>query len=207
MPLALENNLGYSSDEVQQVMIGYWISTFMGSLFSGFLLNYLVGQGYSIHRARLTGFTGFSLLTSLAAVAAFLPPGLLFICLMLVIGFASLGLFPIYYSLNQEFSAKNQGKVGGSLGFTTWVVLYFFHPWIGQIMDHNPSLRPYISLPLACCRLSLQYYLRFCGIAAGRVNPCPLRSELASVYPDVNKKWQCLTQNRFLTADVAQSLQ
>ena len=63
---------------------------------------------------------------------------------MLVIGFASLGLFPIYYSLNQELSAKNQGKVGGSLGFTTWVVLYFFHPWIGQIMDHNPSLRPYI---------------------------------------------------------------
>mgnify|MGYP001303187331 FL=1 len=123
MPLALENNLGYSSDEVQQVMIGYWISTFMGSLFSGFLLNYLVGQGYSIHRARLTGLTGFSLLTSLAAVAAFLPPGLLFICLVLVIGFASLGLFPIYYSLNQELSAKNQGKVGGSLGFTTWVVL------------------------------------------------------------------------------------
>ena len=161
MPLALENNLGYSSDEVQQVMIGYWISTFMGSLFSGFLLNYLVAQGYSIHRARLTGFTGFSLLTSLAAVAAFLTPGLLFICLMLVIGFASLGLFPIYYSLNQELSAKNQGKVGGSLGFTTWVVLYFFHPWIGQIMDHNPSLRPYIFASVGLLPLAASVLLVF----------------------------------------------
>lgn len=144
LPLALEENLGYTSEEAQQFFILYWISTFLGSMASGGIISRLVRAGWHVHRARLTAFFGFGLLTSLTVVAAFLPAGGLFLGLMLLVGFGSLGLFPIYYSLNQELSARHQGKVGGSLGFLTWSVLFFVHPAIGWLLDHQPEARPFV---------------------------------------------------------------
>jgi hypothetical protein len=52
-----------------------------------------------------------------------------------------------YYSLNQEISAKHQGKVGGSLGFSTWLTLSFFHDWVGQTLESSPEARTTIF----CC--------------------------------------------------------
>ena len=175
MPLALENNLGYSSDEVQQVMIGYWISTFMGSLFSGFLLNYLVAQGYSIHRARLTGFTGFSLLTSLGGgcclpvswTVVHMPDACHWICFAGTVPhllFAKPGtfrqepgesrrIFRIYHMGRALFFPSLDRTDHGSQSFFT--ALYFCFRG-----------------PVATCRFT--YYLSFCGITATRANPCPL---------------------------------
>ena len=84
------------------------------------------------------------MMTSLTVLAAFVPAGPIFVGLMLVVGFGSLGVFPIYYSLNQELSAKNQGKIGGSLGFITWFILFLVHPVIGRLMDADPDTRPFI---------------------------------------------------------------
>lgn len=161
LPLALEENLDYTQTQVQKFFILYWIATFLGSMACGWLTTRLVSEGWHVHRARLGVFLGFSMLTALTVVAAFLPAGRLFLVLMLLVGFGSLGLFPIYYSLNQELSAKNQGKIGGSLGFLTWTVLSFVHPAIGWTLDNLPDARPYIFatmglLPLvAWCVLAL----------------------------------------------------
>ncbi len=156
MPIALEENLGYTSAQVQKFFIAYWTATFIGSLSAGWLTSQLAKRAWPVHSARLAVFFGFSVVTSLAAVAAFLPGGWLFVGIMLLIGFGSLGLFPIYYSLNQELSAKHQGKVGGSLGFAAWFILYFIHPRIGWLMDNFPDRRPYLFaavglLPLIAC--------------------------------------------------------
>ena len=137
LPLVLEEDLKYSPREVQKFFIVYWAATFLGSISCGWLTARLVAVGWHVHRARLAIYLIFASLTSLTVVAAFLQAGWLMIGLMLLVGFGSLGLFPIYYSLNQELSAKHQGKVGGSLGFLTWTVLFFIHPIIGQIrVDH-----------------------------------------------------------------------
>ena len=161
LPLALEENLHYTQAQVQQLFILYWIATFFGSMACGGLTSRLVSAGWHVQRARLGAFFGFSLLTALTTVAAFLPAGKLFLTLMLLVGFGSLGLFPIYYSLNQELSAKNQGKVGGSLGFLTWSVLSIVHPAVGWTLDNLPGARPYVFatmglLPLiAWCAIAL----------------------------------------------------
>lgn len=144
MPLVLEENLGYTSGEVQWFFIAYWLATFAGSMVSGWLTRELGRRGYPVHRARLSVFLGLSAITSLSVVAAFLPAGWTFLGLMLLIGFGSLGLFPIWYSLTQELSARNQGKVSGSLGFATWLILFFVHPEVGWLMDHYPEYRPYV---------------------------------------------------------------
>jgi hypothetical protein len=92
----------------------------------------------------MTAFLLFGLLASLSIPAAFLPAGRLLLVLLLLVAFGSLGLFPIYYSLNQELSAKNQGKVGGTLSFATWGVLAIVHPLIGRWVDADPTIRPWL---------------------------------------------------------------
>jgi MFS transporter, ACS family, hexuronate transporter len=144
MPMALEQDLHYTSQQVQWVMIGYWLATLAGCLSAGFVTERLARREWPVHQSRMVVFLMLSLITALTAVAAWLPAGATFICLMLLVGFGSLGQFPIYYSLNQELSAKHQGKVGGTLGFVAWGVMYFVHPEIGRQLDHNPDIRPYI---------------------------------------------------------------
>jgi len=137
----LENVHGYESDFVAQFTSAYFLSTFAGALASGGIISWLVKKDWNVHKARMTTFVVFACLTALIVPAAFLPTGNLLLFVLLIVAFGSLGLFPIYYSLNQEISAKHQGKVGGSLGFATWFLLYFFHGWVGDLLEVNPESR------------------------------------------------------------------
>ena len=55
---------------------------------------------------------------------------------------------PVYQApivgLNQEISAKNQGKVGGTLGFSAWMIISIVHPVVGAMVDADPGIRPSI---------------------------------------------------------------
>jgi len=149
LPLWLGEERGYPDTFVQHFTSLYYAATFFGSLAAGWLTAALPRWGWNVHRARLAVFLLCGLLSAMVIPAAFLPKGnpfldnLLLACLLLT-GFGSLGLFPIYYSLNQEISARNQGKVGGSLAFSTWGMLYFFHNWVGKTLEHTPEWKPWI---------------------------------------------------------------
>jgi hypothetical protein len=143
-PLTLEKERGYSHEFVQYFTSGYYAVTFFGSLASGWFTMQLAQRGWNVHRARMHVFLGCSVLSMLTVPAAFLPNGPLLLGTMLLIAFGSLGLFPLYYSLNQELSAKNQGKVGGIFSFCSWILLSQLNPAIGRLVNADPSLRPYI---------------------------------------------------------------
>src|SRR5262249_10802924 len=81
----------------------------------------------------------FSFLALLSFVAAMLPQGWLVLGVFLIIGFAALGVFPMYYAFGQELSSKHQGKVTGSLGFICWVVMAGVHEMVGR-MTKMPEL-------------------------------------------------------------------
>ena len=144
MPLTLEQDHQYTPEFVAVFTSLYYLSTFFGSLASGWLAAWLARGGRDVHRARLTTFLVFSLLSSLSIPAAFMPGGIPLLATLLVVAFGSLGLFPVFYSLNQELSAKNQGMVIGTLGFSTWTILYFVHPAVGKLVDADPAIRPYL---------------------------------------------------------------
>lgn len=162
MPDTLQDDHGYSPEFVGYFRSLYYMATFFGSLVSGWLTGHLAGRGWNVHRARLNVFLLFALLTTLSIPAAFLSRGPLLLGSLLVVAFGSLGLFPIYYSLNQELSAKHQGKVGGSLGFCTWGILFFMHPVIGRLVDANPSSRPWIFAAVGLGPLLAYAALRLC---------------------------------------------
>jgi MFS transporter, ACS family, hexuronate transporter len=144
MPTTLEKDHGYSHEFVGYFTSLYYLATFFGSLASGLMTARLVRKGRNVHSARLTTFLVFAIMSSFAIPAAFLPTGYGMLACLLVVAFGSLGLFPVYYSLNQEISAKNQGKVGGSLGFSTWSILFFVHPAVGHLVEADPTIRPYL---------------------------------------------------------------
>ncbi len=144
MPLALEEQLKFSSDQTQVVQTAYWIAATVGAVSVGLLTRFFLARGASTHGARLGAFSCFTAATCLTLVAAFVGSGPLFVALMMVIGWGALGFFPIYYSLVQELSAKHQGKVGGVLAFSTWGVLYFVHPAVGRLTDANPDVWVYL---------------------------------------------------------------
>ena len=144
MPIWLEEDHGYSHEFVQKFTSVYYAVTFFGAIASGALTAALPRWGWNVHRARLAVWLVFAILASLVVPAAYMSKGYLFLGTLLLVAFGSLGLFPIYYSLNQEISAKNQGKVGGSLGFSTWGLLIPFHWLVGWIIEHHPTTKPAI---------------------------------------------------------------
>lgn len=150
MPLMLEVDRGYSRSFVQGFTSVYYLATFFGSVLAGWLTVQMVRWQWNVLRARLSVFLFCCLLSALTVPAAFLPAGAGLLGLLLLVAFGSLGLFPIYYSMNQEISARHQGKVGGSLGFSAWLILYFVHPAVGWLVDQYPTLGKLADgLPLA----------------------------------------------------------
>ena len=145
MPLTLIKDHGYTPEFVGYFTSLYYLSTFFGSIACGWLTSRLARTGWNVHRSRLAVFLLFGVLSTLSIPAAFMSRGPLLLASLLVVAFGSLGLFPIYYSLNQELSAKNQGKVGGTLGFSTWGILFFVHPLIGGTVDHYPTIGELLS--------------------------------------------------------------
>jgi hypothetical protein len=80
-------------------------------------------------------FAACTLLTLLGVVVAFLPKGPLVIVLLLIIAFGSLGLFPNYYSFQQELTIHHQGKVTGTLGCINWLAVAGLQAAVGQLVE------------------------------------------------------------------------
>ena len=138
MPSTLEKRHHYSHEFTQKFTSLFYVGTFVGNLFGGWIAAQLPKRGWSVHSARLAVFAGGCVFSLFAIPAAYLPAGRGLLGSYLMISLGSLALFPIYYSLNQELSAKHQGKVGGSLSFCSWMILSQLHAQVGKFEDVDP---------------------------------------------------------------------
>jgi MFS transporter, ACS family, hexuronate transporter len=139
LPLFLGETHQYNETHVQYFMSAYYGAADVGSLTIGFGTLWLARTGMAVHRTRVLAFACCTALTALSMVVAFLPAGPLLLGLLLVIGFAALGLYPAYYSLSQELTFRHQGKVTGMLGCSTWLASAAMHPLVGRWIDQTKS--------------------------------------------------------------------
>lgn len=135
MPVILRQLHHFSPREVQQFSIAYYVSADLGSLATGFVALRLVRRGFSVHGSRLVVFGVCAALVLLSLTAIIAPGEPVFLWVLPIVAFASLGLFPPYYSFTQELTVRNQGKVTGSLGFICWMVMAGLRALEGLVSD------------------------------------------------------------------------
>jgi ACS family hexuronate transporter-like MFS transporter len=164
LPKMLREQHGYGRDAVNYFTSAFYVATDVGCLAAGVAVKVLASRGWSVHASRVLTFLACGLLTALGAVAAALPAGPAMLATLLAIGAGALGLFPIYYALTQELSARHQGKVIGTLGCVAWLASAVMHRQVGRWVDRTGSYAAALSvtgfLPLAALAVLVLFWDR-----------------------------------------------
>jgi ACS family hexuronate transporter-like MFS transporter len=137
LPLFLQNQHGYSMEDFGWFSIVYYLAADLGCLSAGFATLRLARRGWAVHTSRMLVFSSCAALTTLSIVAAKLPAGGLLLAVLVVVAFASLGVFPNYYSFTQELSERHQGKVTGALGCICWLTMSLLHEVVGDVVKRT----------------------------------------------------------------------
>jgi MFS transporter, ACS family, hexuronate transporter len=139
LPKFLQQGRGYTEAEALGFTSLYYIFTDIGCLLAGAAVLGLSRNGLNVHRSRLIVFTICAVLCTLTIGASLLPKGFLLLATLLIIGAATLGLFPCYYSFSQELNSKHIGKASGVLSAIGWLVSAPTHKWFGRLADQSKS--------------------------------------------------------------------
>jgi len=143
LPKLLVKGHGYSENFMQVFSAFYYLAADMGSLTVGAVSLWLASRGRSVHGSRMVVFGACSLLTLSTLAVPFVGGGPLLLAVLVVVAFGSLGLFPTYFALSQELSARHQGKVTGTLGCLNALFLSQLFPLQGAYLDKFiPTLGP-----------------------------------------------------------------
>jgi ACS family hexuronate transporter-like MFS transporter len=116
LPKYLQQKRGLTEAEMSALMTWYYLLSDVGSWTVGGLTLFLVRRGRGAHGVKVLMFASCAALALISVVVPFAPTGWALTAAVLLFAFACLGLFPTYYALTQEVSAKHQGKVSGTLG-------------------------------------------------------------------------------------------
>lgn len=116
VPLYLQERWGYSLTEVQTFAVVYYLLADAGSWTVGFVTLGLVHRGMPVHQSRVRAFAACTALVLGTAALPFVGGWVAAAAVLFAFGFGALGLFPTYFALSQDVSARHQGKVTGTLG-------------------------------------------------------------------------------------------
>lgn len=139
LPKFLQQGRGYSEKETLAFTSLYYVFTDVGCLLAGAAVLAMSRRGVNVHRSRLIVFTLCAIFCTLTIAASMLPKGYLLLGTLLIIGSATLGLFPCYYSFSQELNVKHIGKASGVLSAIGWLVSAPTHKWFGRLADQSKS--------------------------------------------------------------------
>lgn len=129
----------YESSTINYFTAGYYLAADVGCIGVGYLARWLVTRGWDVHWSRTFLYAICAVCVSLGAAAAVAPSGPILFALLLFVGAAALGLYPNYYAFSQDLSGKHQGKISGSLGFTTWMVTAQMQGMAGSYIERTKS--------------------------------------------------------------------
>jgi MFS transporter, ACS family, hexuronate transporter len=131
----MSETYGFDRDPLQYFTAAYYLSADIGSWTIGLITLYLARRGRNLSRVRIGCYLGC---TAIYAVAAGLLPWsthwLFAAALLMIVGFAALGLFPTYFALSQDLSSHHMGKVTGTLGLINALYLACVFEFQGRLV-------------------------------------------------------------------------
>jgi ACS family hexuronate transporter-like MFS transporter len=117
LPRMLDENWRCPEREIQFISSGYYLCADVGSWSVGLATLFLARSGFDLSRVRVKAFALCTIILTLAVMQMVNAESkTVFLISLMIAGFAALGLFPTYFALSQDLSAKHQGKVTGLLG-------------------------------------------------------------------------------------------
>lgn len=134
LPLYLQRERGFTLAEMSRFTTLYYLIADCGSWTVGLVTLLLCRRGMGVHAARTLAFAGCAGLTLCGVAVPSLPDGWQLQLGLLAVAFGGLGLFPTYFALTQELSARHQGKVTGTLGACAHISLALIYPIEGRIV-------------------------------------------------------------------------
>lgn len=145
LPLYLQDQRGYTEAQMSVFTTFYYLIADVGSWTVGLVTLLLCRRGMGVHTARVLAFGACAGLTLSTLSVPFLPDGWQLQAGLLAVAFGALGLFPTYFALSQELSARHQGKVSGTLGAGAHFSLALIYPIEGWVIDRTGSYEPVLA--------------------------------------------------------------
>lgn len=145
MPLFLQEQHGYAERDMNRLSMAYYLVADAGAWFVGLGSFFLARAGMPLHRARMLLFAACTAFALSGLALPFLAAGPALVAVLLVYGFGAYGLFPIYFTLSQELSARHQGKVTGTLGCFNALYLAAVMPAFGEVSLVTGRYDPFLA--------------------------------------------------------------
>lgn len=124
---------GYDQSQAATFISAYYIATDLGCIAAGIVSMKMAGVG--VHQVKRRIFTVAACFVSFTIFIPMMGKGWPLLAVLLIVGAASLALFPCYYSFVQELSDTHVARLTGLFSMWVWVITSPMHSLFGIIAD------------------------------------------------------------------------
>ena len=136
LPRHLDRDLKFDGQQIQYLLMAYYLVADLGSITFGFLTRKVILSGRPVERARKIIVLAAALVCLMALPALFNPGRWVLIPLYCIVGAGIMGVFAMFYSFVQDIDPAHTSKCLGIIGATVWFITARLHPLIGRFADH-----------------------------------------------------------------------
>ena len=156
LPRHLVVYLRFSDQQLQYLLIAFYLTADLGSIALGFMTRRLVSVQRPVERARKIVLLAASILCLLPITILFNPGRLIMVPLYCVAGAGIMGVFVMFYAFAQDISAGHTSKCVGLIGSLAWFINSKLHPWVGHFADtHSLRIGKFAPMIVAAALLPL----------------------------------------------------
>jgi len=156
LPRHLVVDLKFTDQQLQYMLIAFYLTADVGSIAIGFIARKLVTPNRPIERARKIVVMLAALLCLLGTPVAFIPGRELMVPLYCLVGAGIMGVFAMFYAFVQDISPGHTSKCLGLIGAFVWFINSRLHPLVGHYADtHSHAMGKFAPMILVAGVLPL----------------------------------------------------
>ncbi len=141
LPRHLVVDLHFTDQQLQYLLIAFYLTADVGSIAIGFVTRRLVTAQRSIERARKITIMAGALLCLLPILILLSPTRAIMVPLYCLAGAGIMGVFVLFYVFAQDISPAHTSKCVGLIGAFAWFINSKLHPLVGHFADtHSPTI-------------------------------------------------------------------